>query len=284
MATEAWPNRVSCILLRRSSISLSSTPNRVKDARTLLLSLIRLHSASQMNPSFEASIDRNASVRVLRKSAICRVSSSSLVLSSITWHRTPMSIFNSVIPEIRMKSTNNHISKMFSSLMAMSVCARLSPSTPLVKSVIIDEPRSENISFAVGSSPLVASAASTGSPSWLVNMIAKTYMTMTRKSKMKTTACIAFPMLLMRVISSGKKRMSFAMRVSRNNLNSLKLVKCVSTPLPPSAPAMASTSGKTHVSSTMNTTSVASNTNHASQIHLLFMRNARNRTTTSMKK
>mmetsp|Transcript_14492 Transcript_14492/g.45370 ORF Transcript_14492/g.45370 Transcript_14492/m.45370 type:complete len:230 (+) Transcript_14492:355-1044(+) len=169
--------RLSCILPQCSSRHSSSTPSRAREERRAPSSRMRLHSASQIRPSSEVSAERKASVRQPRSSAERRACSSSFERSSITWHRTPMSMFRSVTPEMRTNSTNSHINTRLWSLMARNVWARLSPSTPFVKRVIIDEPRSENISAAEGSSAPSAAARCArgrGPPSWVVKTMAKT--------------------------------------------------------------------------------------------------------------
>mmetsp|Transcript_14348 Transcript_14348/g.36656 ORF Transcript_14348/g.36656 Transcript_14348/m.36656 type:complete len:280 (-) Transcript_14348:845-1684(-) len=170
-----WPKSASLIWSRRCSISFGSTPMRSSRFRTSSLFLMCSHSSELTMPSCEVSAALKVSCSVERSSKANISSSSCFEVSSTTEHSTPISMFNSVMPEMIMKMIKAHISNRLSSLMACSVCARLSPSTPRVKSDIIEEPRSEKSSRPVGSAPSSGGGASRAwGPSSLVKRIAKT--------------------------------------------------------------------------------------------------------------
>mmetsp|Transcript_1113 Transcript_1113/g.3412 ORF Transcript_1113/g.3412 Transcript_1113/m.3412 type:complete len:225 (+) Transcript_1113:880-1554(+) len=221
------------------------------------------HSSALTMPSFEESASLKVCCRVSFISMAKADSSSSFEVSSTTEQSTPMSMLSKVSPEMIMNRMKIHMSRRLSSLMAMSVCARLSPSTPRVKSDIMDEPRSENSSPPVGSAPSSGSGSSPP-PSSLVKRMAKTYVMMIRNSRTKNTAFAALIMPFTRAMSSGKKRIILAIRVSRSRRRSRKELKDERAPSAPSEPLIRPMSGITHVSKTIIKTRVLSKRNQAS--------------------
>mmetsp|Transcript_74014 Transcript_74014/g.128452 ORF Transcript_74014/g.128452 Transcript_74014/m.128452 type:complete len:331 (+) Transcript_74014:113-1105(+) len=182
------PNKLSWICSRRSSICCSSTPRFTMEALKLLWPFIFPHSALVIKPSCETSTVAKACLMSLSSSLIAVDSFSCLALSVMTSHKTPMSMFKSVkavMMKKTMKTQNKNIlppprshksTRAFqfsrlavslspfrivmsttlsshlapTSLMASSVSARLSPSTPRVKSVIMESPIVPKSSMAVG--------------------------------------------------------------------------------------------------------------------------------------
>mmetsp|Transcript_37977 Transcript_37977/g.100444 ORF Transcript_37977/g.100444 Transcript_37977/m.100444 type:complete len:287 (-) Transcript_37977:521-1381(-) len=275
-----WPKSVSFICPSLISICLGSTPMRSRSLWTSLLSRIFSHSSALTMPSFEVSAALKVCCSVSFISSARAASSSFFEVSSTTEQSTPISMLSSVSPQMTTKRIKTHMRMRLSSLMAMSVDARLSPSTPRVKSDIMEEPRSENISFPVGSAPSSGSGSS-GSPSSLVKRMAKMYVMMIRNSRTKKTAFAALIMPFTSAISSGKKRMILAMRVSRSRRRSRKELKDERGLAPPSDCVRRPMIGRHHVSSTMNATRVKSKRNQASKIKFLLWRRAMKRMTTS---
>mmetsp|Transcript_103289 Transcript_103289/g.296530 ORF Transcript_103289/g.296530 Transcript_103289/m.296530 type:complete len:211 (-) Transcript_103289:470-1102(-) len=173
-----------------------------------------------------------------------------------------------------------HIKMSESFLMTTSVWYKLSPSMPFVKSTIKDEPKSENISAAVRSEPSGPNTVS-GLPSCTVNAMAKTYVTMQRKRRMKPTACVALIMPLTNVINSGKKFINLAMRVSLRSRSSLMLLKMAVLGVLPSSIEIAAMIGTIQDSSTISKTRKVSNKNQKSQKQFSFPFRATKRTSTS---
>mmetsp|Transcript_72703 Transcript_72703/g.210498 ORF Transcript_72703/g.210498 Transcript_72703/m.210498 type:complete len:242 (+) Transcript_72703:396-1121(+) len=194
-------------------------------------------------------------------------------------------MFSSVIDEMKKNKMKAHMRRIDSVLIVTSVEYKLSPSTPFVNNVIMDEPRSLNISFAVGSAPSSGGSAfgSGGLANCTVNKMAKMYVTMIKNKSMKPTACVALTMPLTRVISSGKNLINLAILVSRSKRNNLMLLN-IPVLAPSSELVRITTKGMTHVSNTINITNVQSKTNHASRRQMIFLLKAMNLTTTSVTK
>mmetsp|Transcript_609 Transcript_609/g.1435 ORF Transcript_609/g.1435 Transcript_609/m.1435 type:complete len:209 (-) Transcript_609:685-1311(-) len=136
--------RASRICSNRRSKLLSGMPSAARDFLMSTMPVTLLHSSLVTKPSLEESMTRKASPKESFRSARWLNKPSSWAVSSITRQRTPISMFSNVQAEMQMKAIKAHISSTLSSLIAKRVCARLSPRTPLVKSVIIESPMLAN--------------------------------------------------------------------------------------------------------------------------------------------
>mmetsp|Transcript_89343 Transcript_89343/g.232926 ORF Transcript_89343/g.232926 Transcript_89343/m.232926 type:complete len:211 (+) Transcript_89343:1-633(+) len=195
-------------------------------------------------------------------------------------------------------TTNIQKRNKLESLMAVTVCAKLSCMTPFVKNVIIAENKVQNISSAVGSSPASSASADARSRGRSLRPVyslsenrtpvktrLKTYVQISRNSRKKKTDWTASTMPFTMTMSWGKKRAILAIRVSRRRRSSRSMLKLASMPPePPSWSSIRLMSGTIQVSSTMKSTRMASKTNHRSRMHVSFCLRARKRMSSSLKK